>query len=59
MMSDPVYQSQVFTDPDFTNPQLNQSSGQELASVDENRGKIFFLRFLQIIRFKTNTKNGV
>ena len=41
MMSDPVYQPQVFTDPGFTNPQLNQSSGQELASAEENRGKSF------------------
>ena len=45
MMSDPVYQPQVFTDPGFTNPQLNQSSGQELASAEENRS-IIFLRLL-------------
>ena len=58
MKSDPVYQPQVFTDTGLTNPKLNQSSGQELASAEENRGKIV-LRFLRIIRFKTNTKDGV
>ena len=45
MMSDPVYQPQVFTDPGLTNPKLNQSSGQELASAKENRSMIF-LRLL-------------
>ena len=58
MKSDPVYQPQVFMGPGFKNPELNQSSGQELASAEENRGKIV-LRFLRIIRFKTNTKDGV
>ena len=41
MISDPVYQPQVFTDPGFTNPQFNQSSGQELTSAKENRGNFF------------------
>ena len=41
MMLDPVYQPQVFTDSGLTTPQLNQSSGQELASAEENRGKFF------------------
>jgi len=46
MMSDPVYQPQVFTDPGLTNPKLNQSSGQELASAEENRSIIFFKTFM-------------
>ena len=46
MRSDPVYQPQVFTDTGLTNPKLNQSSGQELASAEENRSIIFFKTFM-------------
>ena len=46
MKSDPVYQPQVFMGPGFKNPELNQSSGQELASAEENRSIIFFKTFM-------------
>ena len=46
MKSDPVYQPQVFTDTGLTNPKLNQSSGQELASAEENRGNFFLKIFM-------------